>query len=535
MARRPIPHERRHRGDPAGLRGPGAHVAREDERERQGDGRRGTGEVHGERQRALVGGGEAVGERDDRSAEHHGGRGEDADEAQRASGRAAGGRATRQARRLRRRSTTPRCRRRGAGPRRSGSARRCRTPTRAGVAVRRRRRPADASGGCGGRRGGDRWGRRAASAGDAEASAARGVAVGAALGEAVAGAGVGSRTVNASVPRTRWPSSRSDGPLDRVRAGAEGQPVERHDLAAVPGRLARAHLAVRPDQPERALARVHALVEAQRHDRRRCREDGLVVRVRLDQGRRRRRPVRRGAGPAAWLRAARSGRSDGAGDGSRGGSLPADRRSCRGLAPWAAHRRASGAPPRAKIGVSNVRARPWRIDVSPVQSHAHQDRSPPRRATTTSRAPATSGRGRSGAGAGRRSRRSSAAAVLFAVLVAIGAPAWTRLILILPLWGGAISWLQARRHFCVAYAMGGLANFGDGEATRRSVVDPVQRAADRRATVVLRPRRVPARDRPHDRGGHPPDLTGACRQRAGGPPPCRRARSGGVPASNGFA
>jgi hypothetical protein len=78
-----------------------------------------------------------------------------------------------------------------------------------------------------------------------------------------------------------------------------------------------------------------------------------------------------------------------------------------------------------------------------------------------------------------------AAAVLFAVLVAIGAPAWTRLILILPLWGGAISWLQARRHFCVAYAMGGLANFGDGDAARRSVVDPVQRAADRRATIVL--------------------------------------------------
>jgi hypothetical protein len=78
-----------------------------------------------------------------------------------------------------------------------------------------------------------------------------------------------------------------------------------------------------------------------------------------------------------------------------------------------------------------------------------------------------------------------AAAVVFAFLVALGAPAWTRLVLILPLWGGAISWLQARRHFCVAYAMGGIANFGDGEATRRSVVDPAQRAADRRATAVL--------------------------------------------------
>jgi hypothetical protein len=90
----------------------------------------------------------------------------------------------------------------------------------------------------------------------------------------------------------------------------------------------------------------------------------------------------------------------------------------------------------------------------------------------------------------RRRRRSAIAAfigagVLFALLVAIGAPGWTRVLLLLPLWGGAISWLQARRHFCVAYAMGGLANFGDEDATRRSVVDPVQRAADRRATIVL--------------------------------------------------
>ena len=90
-----------------------------------------------------------------------------------------------------------------------------------------------------------------------------------------------------------------------------------------------------------------------------------------------------------------------------------------------------------------------------------------------------------------RRRRASAigafvvAAALLAVLVATGAPAWVRLALIAPLWGGAISWLQARRHFCVAYALGGMANFGDGEATRRPVVDPAQHAADRRATAHL--------------------------------------------------
>ena len=78
-----------------------------------------------------------------------------------------------------------------------------------------------------------------------------------------------------------------------------------------------------------------------------------------------------------------------------------------------------------------------------------------------------------------------AAAALFGILAAVDAPPWTRIAVIAPLWGGTISWLQARRHFCVAYAMGGMSNFGDAEATRRAVVDPVQRAADRRATVLL--------------------------------------------------
>lgn len=78
-----------------------------------------------------------------------------------------------------------------------------------------------------------------------------------------------------------------------------------------------------------------------------------------------------------------------------------------------------------------------------------------------------------------------AAAGLFAILVAIDAPPWTRIALIAPVWGGAISWLQARRHFCVAYAMGGLSNFGAGEASRQAVVDTAQRALDRRATVRL--------------------------------------------------
>jgi len=78
-----------------------------------------------------------------------------------------------------------------------------------------------------------------------------------------------------------------------------------------------------------------------------------------------------------------------------------------------------------------------------------------------------------------------AAALLLAILVATDAPPLLRLALVLPLWGGSVAWLQARRRFCVAFAMAGLANFGDGEGSRRSVVDPAQRELDRRATAVL--------------------------------------------------
>lgn len=90
----------------------------------------------------------------------------------------------------------------------------------------------------------------------------------------------------------------------------------------------------------------------------------------------------------------------------------------------------------------------------------------------------------------RRRRMSAIAAIaaavaLFAILVAVGAPAWTRLLLLLPLWGAGVGWLQARRRFCVAFAMAGLSNFGDGEASRQSVVDPGQRELDRRTTTVL--------------------------------------------------
>jgi hypothetical protein len=70
------------------------------------------------------------------------------------------------------------------------------------------------------------------------------------------------------------------------------------------------------------------------------------------------------------------------------------------------------------------------------------------------------------------------AAALLVWLIAAGAPAPTRIVLLLPLWGGAFSWLQARRRFCAAFAIGGVANFGVGAGFRQTIGDPVARRAD---------------------------------------------------------
>ena len=58
----------------------------------------------------------------------------------------------------------------------------------------------------------------------------------------------------------------------------------------------------------------------------------------------------------------------------------------------------------------------------------------------------------------RRRRASSmvafgVAAAGLAMLIALGAPHPVRLVLLLPLWGGTFSWLQARRRFCGGFAV----------------------------------------------------------------------------------
>ncbi len=76
------------------------------------------------------------------------------------------------------------------------------------------------------------------------------------------------------------------------------------------------------------------------------------------------------------------------------------------------------------------------------------------------------------------------AAVLALALVATGAPAGLRWLVALPLFGGSVGLLQARRRFCVNYALQGKSNFGSPDETL-AVADAADRAADRRAAVRL--------------------------------------------------
>ncbi|HET7168937.1 MAG TPA: hypothetical protein VFI69_07005 [Candidatus Limnocylindrales bacterium] len=78
-----------------------------------------------------------------------------------------------------------------------------------------------------------------------------------------------------------------------------------------------------------------------------------------------------------------------------------------------------------------------------------------------------------------------AATVLLGIgLVAIGAPAIARLLVFPPLAGALIGFEQARRHFCVGFAMAGLRNFGPLGSPDR-ITDGADLARDRRAGLVI--------------------------------------------------
>lgn len=77
------------------------------------------------------------------------------------------------------------------------------------------------------------------------------------------------------------------------------------------------------------------------------------------------------------------------------------------------------------------------------------------------------------------------AVVLFVILLVAGAPQLARSLVLLPLWGGFFSWLQARRRFCAAFAMTGVANFADGDAGRHAVADTAAHNADMAAVARM--------------------------------------------------
>ncbi len=77
-----------------------------------------------------------------------------------------------------------------------------------------------------------------------------------------------------------------------------------------------------------------------------------------------------------------------------------------------------------------------------------------------------------------------ATVLLAVVLVAIGAPAWARLLVFFPAAGAAVGFLQARFRFCAAYAIQGVRNFGPLGGAER-VADAADHRADLRAAARL--------------------------------------------------
>ena len=74
--------------------------------------------------------------------------------------------------------------------------------------------------------------------------------------------------------------------------------------------------------------------------------------------------------------------------------------------------------------------------------------------------------------------------VVFAALVVVGAPHWTRLVLVLPAGGAASGDLQAWFHFCAGFGSRGIYNFGP-LGTVQEVADPQARARDRAQSMRI--------------------------------------------------
>jgi hypothetical protein len=73
---------------------------------------------------------------------------------------------------------------------------------------------------------------------------------------------------------------------------------------------------------------------------------------------------------------------------------------------------------------------------------------------------------------------------LFAVLLAVAAPHWARLLLILTAGGAASGYFQAWLHFCAAFGSTGVYNFGELGASEQ-VLDQEARRRDRMRSLQI--------------------------------------------------
>jgi len=76
------------------------------------------------------------------------------------------------------------------------------------------------------------------------------------------------------------------------------------------------------------------------------------------------------------------------------------------------------------------------------------------------------------------------AIALGAFLLAVDAPAWTRLAVAIPVAGALEGFIQARERFCAGFAMAGVQNFGE-LGTQTAIEDDEALAADRRKAMRI--------------------------------------------------
>ena len=74
---------------------------------------------------------------------------------------------------------------------------------------------------------------------------------------------------------------------------------------------------------------------------------------------------------------------------------------------------------------------------------------------------------------------------LLTILVAVDAPAWTRLALALPAALAASGYLQAAMRFCAAYGWAGVFNLSRELRSTRTVAEAAARRADRRKALEI--------------------------------------------------